>query len=225
MQIDAVLAAKLATVLKKVAHGKPLAVAAAESGLGAAEVARVMKEVERELWARAREADEPPDPRTKATRPEKKPAKKKSTAKGAKKAGGLSLIAYADGGSRGNPGQAACAALIFDAEGAELLRRAKLIGKTTNNVAEYEAVRLALELCAELGASNVTLRIDSELVARQLEGRYKVKHPDLLGRYDAVRMLISGFADFRVEHVRREQNVVADNLVNAALDGKDLEQP
>jgi ribonuclease HI len=220
MQIDAVRARKLATLLKKVAHGTPLAVAAAEAGLGAAELERIMKEIERELWARAREADEPPDPRTKATKPdEKKPLKKK----GAKKSGGLSLIAYADGGSRGNPGRAACAALVCDEGGAELLRRAKVIGKATNNVAEYQGVLLALGLCRELGASDVTLRLDSELVVRQLEGRYRVKHADLAPLYENARELAKHFKSLDVEYVPRKDNKVADALVNAALDGKELD--
>jgi ribonuclease HI len=220
MRIDPALATKLAAVLKKVAHGKPLAVAAAESGVGAHEIERIVKELERELWARAREADEPADPRTKATAPEKKPAKKKSKSK---KTGGLALIAYADGGSRGNPGKAACAALICDADGAELLHRARLLGKTTNNVAEYEAVLLALELCRELGARAVTLRLDSELVVRQIEGRYKVKHTDLAKLHAKVRAQLQSFDSVDVEHIRREQNKTADALVNAALDGKELD--
>lgn len=199
MRIDAPLAARLETLLQKLLDGKTLAVAAAEAGIGAAELVRITRELKKELAALAKR-DAP------------------------RREGNLALIAYADGGSRGNPGKAACAAVVTDADGAELLRRARRIGRATNNVAEYEGVRLALELCAELGASDVTLRIDSELVARQLEGRYKVKHPDLIGRHDAVRMLVSGFREFRVEHVRREQNLLADKLVNAALDGKDLEQ-
>lgn len=220
MRIDPALATKLAAVLKKVAHGKPLAVAAAESGVGAHEIERIVKELERELWARAREADQPADPRTKATTPEKKPAKKKAKSK---KAGGLALVAYADGGSRGNPGKAACAALICDAGGAELLRRARLLGKTTNNVAEYEAVLLALDLCRELGARAVTLRLDSELVVRQIEGRYKVKHADLAKLHAKVRTQLESFDSVDVEHIRREQNKTADALVNAALDGKELD--
>ena len=218
MQIDPALAAKLANVLKKVAHGKPLAVAAAESGVGAHEIERIVKELERELWARARDENPLIDPHTKATKPEKKPAKKKS-----KKSGGLSLVAYADGGSRGNPGKAACAALVCDAEGAELLRRARLLGKATNNVAEYEGVILALALCRELGARDVTLRLDSELVVRQIEGRYKVKHAALAKLHGKVRAQIEHFDSVEVEHVPREKNKTADALVNAALDGKELD--
>ncbi len=201
MKIEAPLAARLDTLLQKLLDGKTLAVAAAEAGIGASEIVKITREIKKELAALAKRAE----------------PKKKSS-------GELALIAYADGGSRGNPGKAACAAVVTDRDGAELLRRARRIGKATNNVAEYEAVRLALELCAELGASDVTLKLDSELVVRQLEGRYKVKHPDLLGRYDDVRMLISAFHEFRVEHIPREKNALADKLVNAALDGKDLEQ-
>ena len=199
MRIDAPLATRLGTLLQKLLDGKTLAVAAAEAGFGAAELVGITRTFKKELAEIAK--------------------------RGApRKQGTLALVAFADGGSRGNPGKAACAAVVTDAAGAELLRRARKIGKATNNVAEYEGVRLALELCAELGASEVTLRLDSELVVRQLEGRYKVKHPDLIKRHDDVRMLISGFREFRVEHIRREENLLADKLVNAALDGKDLEQ-
>jgi ribonuclease HI len=220
MQIDAALAAKLAAVLKKVAHGKTLAVAAAEAGVGASEVERAVKELERELWARARGAEAPSDPRTRATRPAQKKSKKPARGAKAKK---LALIAYADGGSRGNPGRAACGVLITDADGAELLRRAKTLGRTTNNVAEYEGVLYALELCRELGAAHVVLRLDSELVVRQLEGRYKVKHADLAKLHARARAAVSAFETFDVEYIPRAQNAIADKLANAALDGKELD--
>jgi ribonuclease HI len=220
MRIDPALAAKLAAVLKKVAHGKPLAVAAAESGVGAHEIERIVKEVDRELWRLARQADEPVDPHTKATSREKKPTKKKARAKASE---GLELVAYADGGSRGNPGKAACAALVCNADGDELLRRNRLLGKTTNNVAEYEGVLLALGLCRELGGRRVTLRLDSELVVRQVEGTYKVKHTELQRLHSRVRALVDEFDAVEVEHIPREKNKVADALVNAALDGKDLD--
>jgi ribonuclease HI len=223
MQIDAALATRLAAILKKVAHGKPLAVAAAEAGVGASEMERIVKELERELWARARDAsaERPPDPRTRATSPLRAPAKTRT--KAATRPAGLSLVAYADGGSRGNPGEAACAAVITDSEGAELLRRSKRLGKATNNVAEYEGVLLALDLCQQLGAAEVRLRLDSELVVRQIDGRYRVKHPDLARLHRRVCERARSFDRLVVEHVRREENAVADSLVGAALDDRDVD--
>ena len=199
MRIDAALAAKLAIVLERLLAGKTLVVAAVEAGMSASEVERFAKELKRDLGR-------PPRP---------KPVRKGK--------GGLSLIAYADGGSRGNPGKAACGVLVTDADGAELLRRAKTIGKATNNVAEYEGVLYALELCRELGAAHVVLRLDSELVVRQLEGRYKVKHAGLARLHVRAREAASEFETFHVEHVPRAQNKIADQLANAALDGKELD--
>lgn len=231
MQIDKGLATKLAAVLKLVMHGKPLPIAIVEAGVSKSEMERVVKELERELWTRARAKDEDDvpevDPHTYATAPAKAASKKKAAAaksKAVKAAqAGLALIAYADGGSRGNPGQAACAAFITTAEGDELLRRAKRLGKTTNNVAEYEAVLLALDLCKELSAAHVTLRVDSELVARQIEGRYKVKNPDLMQLHHRVMLRTRMFEKLHVEHIPRKENTIADAMVNACLDNKELD--
>jgi ribonuclease HI len=200
MQIDAALAAKLAIVLDRLLAGKTLAVAAVEAGMSASEVERFARELKRELGRKGR-----------AT-----PVLKIA-------GGGLRLIAYADGGSRGNPGKAACGVLVTDADGAELLRRAKTIGKATNNVAEYEGVLYALELCRELGATDVVLRLDSELVVRQLEGRYKVKDAKLAKLHARAREAATMFVHFHVEHVPRAENKIADQLANAALDGKELD--
>ena len=104
-----------------------------------------------------------------------------------------------------------------------MLRRAKRLGKTTNNVAEYEAVLLALDLCKELSAARVTLRVDSELVARQIEGRYKVKHPDLMQLHHRVLLRKRMFEKLEVEHIPRKENAVADAMVNACLDNKELD--
>jgi len=133
----------------------------------------------------------------------------------------LRVIAHCDGGSRGNPGRAACAAVIYNESGAELLTHAKEIGQATNNVAEYQGVILALELCGQLGATAVELKTDSELIARQIEGRYRVKHPDLKPYFARTTSLIASFDEFSVTHVPREKNQRADALVNACLDGKD----
>jgi ribonuclease HI len=226
MRIDPALATRLAAVLKKVAHGKTLVVAAAEAGIGATEIERIVKELDRELWALAREAPEEArgELLTHATAPEPpKPARKKPPARGTRRSAVLSLVAYADGGSRGNPGEAACAAVVTDADGAELLRRSKRLGKTTNNVAEYEGVLLALDLCRQLGAATVRLRLDSELVVRQINGRYRVKHPGLSRLFLRVREESRAFAKVVVEHVPRQENKVADELVNATLDDRDTD--
>lgn len=231
MQIDRALATKLATLLKLVMHGKTLPVAAAEAGVGAHEIERIAKDLDRHLWALARAADEEADldPHTAATRPEKAAPRKKAPARGKAASrvkdakAGLALVAYADGGARGNPGEAACASLITTAQGDELLRRAKRLGKTTNNVAEYEGVLLALDLCRELGAARVTLRLDSELVVRQIEGRYKVRHPDLMQLHHRVLLRKRMFEDLHVEHIPRKENSIADAMVNAALDDKEID--
>jgi len=132
---------------------------------------------------------------------------------------GLVITAFSDGGSRGNPGESACATVLYT-DGEELMYRARRIGVATNNVAEYRGVILALELCVELRATEVKLKIDSELVVKQIHGQYKVKHPDLKPLFQKVRLLADGFERFSVRHVAREENKRADEIVNLTLDGK-----
>lgn len=133
----------------------------------------------------------------------------------------LSVIVHSDGGSRGNPGEAACAAVVYDTHGGELLTRSKRIGIATNNAAEYEGVVIALEMCRELGAADVVVRTDSELIARQIQGKYRVKHRDLKPYHTRVMALADAFRTFSIEHVPRDENQRADALVNACLDGRD----
>lgn len=133
---------------------------------------------------------------------------------------GLSLIAVCDGASRGNPGDAACAVILSDAKGDEVLRRARRLGKTTNNVAEYHGVIFALELAQTLGASVLLVKLDSELVVKQLNGQYKVKHPSLKPLFEKARALASSFKRFDVIHVPRTETAKADQLANDELDGK-----
>jgi ribonuclease HI len=104
----------------------------------------------------------------------------------------------------------------------ELIRRAKLLGTATNNQAEYEGVILALELAGQLGAKKLEIRMDSELVVRQLEGRYKVKNEGLRPLYERACKMLDGFKSVAVSHIPRSKNKLADKLVNAALDGKEL---
>jgi ribonuclease HI len=128
------------------------------------------------------------------------------------------VVVHVDGGARGNPGPAAAAAVAYTPDGDELTERSELLGEATNNVAEYRALLLGLRLARELGAGEVEVVNDSELVARQIGGEYKVKHTGLKPLYlDAMRALRE-FERWSVRSVRREGNVRADELVNQALD-------
>jgi ribonuclease HI len=130
----------------------------------------------------------------------------------------VKVVINVDGGARGNPGPAAIAAVASTPEGEALAERNAYIGEATNNVAEYRALLLGLELALELGASEVEVMGDSELVARQIGGEYKVKHAGLKPLFaDAMRALRE-FDGWAVRAVRREQNTRADELVNEALD-------
>ncbi|MBA4377560.1 MAG: hypothetical protein C0395_02700 [Gemmatimonas sp.] len=129
------------------------------------------------------------------------------------------LEVWTDGASRGNPGPASVG-IVFGLKGGDLLaRHAETIGVATNNVAEYRAVLRALELAAGWGASRISLQLDSELVARQISGQYRVKSQDLLPFYRQVMDLIRELDGFSVRHIRRERNTLADVLANLALDG------
>ena len=128
------------------------------------------------------------------------------------------VTVHVDGGARGNPGPSAVAAVASDGSGQDLAERSAYIGQATNNVAEYKAVLLGLELARELGAVKVDVVNDSELVARQIEGRYKVKNAGLKPLYLEAMESLRGFDDWSVTSVRRENNERADELVNEALD-------
>jgi ribonuclease HI len=124
-----------------------------------------------------------------------------------------------DGGARGNPGPAAVGAVVRDAGGAIVAERAETIGRATNNVAEYKALLLGIETAKELRATELDIIGDSELIVRQVEGRYKVKHADMKELHAEVKRELSDFDAWTIRHVKREQNADADRLVNAALDG------
>ena len=129
------------------------------------------------------------------------------------------LTVNVDGGARGNPGPAAIGAVVRDAAGEVLQERGERIGRATNNVAEYRALLLGIELAAALGAEELELIGDSELIVRQVEGRYKVKDATLRELHGEVKEALRPFGSWSIRHVRRKQNADADRLVNAALDG------
>jgi ribonuclease HI len=127
-------------------------------------------------------------------------------------------IANIDGASRGNPGPASYAVVLRDASGKIVLELAKHIGRETNNVAEYYALLAALDYAATHDIPALRIRSDSELLVRQMQGRYKVKSPDLKPLHERAAKLARQIQYFVIEHVRRELNSDADALANLALD-------
>ena len=130
----------------------------------------------------------------------------------------MKLVVNVDGGARGNPGPAAIGVVVSEPDGTVIDEVAERIGIATNNVAEYRALLLGLALAHELGADEVDVIGDSELVARQLTGAYKVKHPSMKPLHAQALAGLSGFDSWRIRTVPRAQNARADALVNAALD-------
>jgi ribonuclease HI len=130
----------------------------------------------------------------------------------------MKVIVHVDGGARGNPGPAAAACVISSPEGELLGEHAQLLGSVSNNVAEYRALLLGLAKAQALGASEVEVIGDSELIAKQVKGIYKVKHPAMRPLYLEAMQAIKAFERFSIRTVPRAQNADADALVNAALD-------
>jgi len=123
-----------------------------------------------------------------------------------------------DGGARGNPGPAAIGVVLR--EGDQVLEEVgETIGEATNNIAEYRALLRGIELAATHGASELELIGDSELVVRQVEGRYKVKNAGMKELHEEVKRALREFDSWSIRHVRRAENADADRLVNQALDG------
>jgi ribonuclease HI len=128
------------------------------------------------------------------------------------------LRVFSDGASRGNPGPAGAGAVIEDEQGNAIERLGRFLGRQTNNVAEYEGLLLGLRRAHELGAREVEVRADSELLIRQLQGRYRVKNPDLQRLHAEAMALLKGFTHVGVSHVPREENGAADEMSNRAID-------
>jgi ribonuclease HI len=130
----------------------------------------------------------------------------------------MKVIVHVDGGARGNPGPAAAASVINSPSGELLDEHAQPIGTATNNVAEYRALLLGLERARELGATEVEIVGDSELIAKQVQGRYKVKHEAMRPLHRQALAALGSFERWSIRTVPRAQNAHADALVNAALD-------
>jgi len=127
------------------------------------------------------------------------------------------MFLYVDGAAAGNPGPAGAAAVLKDADGDTLLEKARAFGPATNNVAEYQALVLGLEMAAPLQPDILTVRTDSELMVRQLAGQYKVRAPNLKPLYRKVQRLLEPFKSVEIEHIQRGKNAEADRLAHKAL--------
>jgi len=130
------------------------------------------------------------------------------------------LQLHIDGASRGNPGEAGFGVFITDAEGTEVASLYGYLGRATNNVAEYQALLQALRYAQAHGAERIHVFSDSELVVRQVNGEYKVKHPDMRALHGEADALLRGFREATITHVPRAKNKDADRLANRALDEK-----
>jgi ribonuclease HI len=131
---------------------------------------------------------------------------------------GESIVAYCDGGSRGNPGPAGFGVYIQDSTGGVLAELSQYLGKKTNNFAEYSALLAALEFAIEKGHRSLRVVSDSELMVKQIKGLYRVNSPELRPLYDEARRRIGQIEHFQIQHVLREKNQHADRLANVAMD-------
>ena len=128
------------------------------------------------------------------------------------------VIIFADGASRGNPGPAAIGAIIKDEQGRFITSISQRIGRATNNQAEYRAIIAALEEATRLYAKRVDVKMDSELVVKQINGEYRVKKATLKPLYQQVKQQQGLLEGFTITHIPRQQNIEADKLANKALD-------
>ena len=130
------------------------------------------------------------------------------------------MIVRADGCSRGNPGPSACG-IVVEHEGEVVFSGGRRLGRATNNVAEYEGLLYGLVTARQLGATAIEVRLDSELLVRQVEGSYKVRSPKLKGMHARAMAALKGFEEWSVVYVPREENKAADRAANDALDGRE----
>jgi ribonuclease HI len=131
---------------------------------------------------------------------------------------GENIVAYCDGGSRGNPGPAGFGVYIQDEKGGVLAELSQFLGRRTNNFAEYSGLLAALEFALANGHESLRVVSDSELMVKQIKGQYRVNSPELRPLYEEARRRIGRLGHFQIQHVLREKNQHADRLANAAMD-------
>lgn len=138
----------------------------------------------------------------------------------ARKDSSVKLTMFADGGSRGNPGPAASGAVVYDDGGNVLREVGTYLGPTTNNVAEWMGLITGVEAALDLGATEIVIRMDSDLVVKQVKGIYKVKHPNMIPLHARAKTLLRRFTHIDIAHVPRKENAAADAVVNQTLDAQ-----
>jgi len=198
-----------AMLLQSLAEGKTLAEAAEQADLDLSQAKAALADLAERLENQAKKWQAELDRQFVAVESAKKEADDPDA-----------LIFAFDGGSRGNPGPAAGAAVAVDADGKVLLERFHYFPKATNNFAEYQGLIAAIEMAVELGVKHLGLQGDSELVVKQMRGEYKVKNKSLLRLYIEANNLLKPFAGWEIRYVPREENVLADQVVNRVLDEK-----
>lgn len=132
----------------------------------------------------------------------------------------MKVVMYSDGGSRGNPGEAGIGIYFEDSMGNPIKEVSQFIGNQTNNIAEYKALSRGLEVALDMGVTDITCLLDSELVVKQIKGEYKVKNEGIIPMHNMIMPLIKKFQHFEIQHIRRELNKKADALANNAMDLK-----
>lgn len=168
------------------------------------------------LAPRAPAAGPPAEVRNTSTEPTRSTAPARSTEPA--RTLGMRVVVYSDGASRGNPGLSGAGWVICEPGGKAIAKGAMFLGHRTNNEAEYLAAAMGIQAACDLGAQEVVLRADSELMVRQLQGRYQVRNTKLLPLFNQIKLLRRNLRAFYAEHVPREQNAAADAQANLAID-------
>ncbi|TMA16067.1 MAG: ribonuclease HI family protein [Deltaproteobacteria bacterium] len=198
------MSATPAQLLLAIAEHGSLDAACEDLGIEREEAVRLLREAARKLGAA---------PKERAAAQKELPGLERSAG-----ADGKRVRVFSDGAARGNPGPAGAGAVVLDPRGRVLARVGKFLGKQTNNVAEYEGVILGLARAKELGATEVDVRADSLLLIRQLEGVYQVKNAALKALHAKAKGLLRSFERVDLRHVPREENTLADEMSNRAID-------
>ncbi len=198
------MSATPAQLLLAIAEHGSLDAACEDLGIEREEAVRLLREAARKLGAA---------PKERAAAQKELPGLERSAG-----ADGKRVRVFSDGAARGNPGPAGAGAVVLDPRGRVLARVGKFLGKQTNNVAEYEGVILGLKSAKELGATEVEVRADSLLLIRQLEGAYQVKNAALKALHAKAKQLLRSFERVDLRHVPREENTLADEMSNRAID-------